>query len=213
MRLNRRNLGSQKTTLKILMVAGLAFLLAPGLVLVDGCGQNQEAETEDVAEAQPEETSDMQPAPEPPEEMELKSEVSKGDVVRVHYKGTLADGSIFDQSRPDRPLVFSAGAGQMIPGFDNAVLGMKLNETKTVTIPAAEAYGPRNESLIKEVPKAELPPGFTPAVGAPAPFTDDEGRQRRGMVTEIGDDTITVDGNHPLAGKDLTFEITVVGIQ
>jgi peptidylprolyl isomerase len=172
-----------------------------------------ETPAQDVADTPPQDMTESQPAPDPPRTEVLKTVVSQGDVVRVQYKGTLTDGTIFDQSRPDQPLVFTAGAGQMIPGFDKAVLGMELNEKKTVTIPAAEAYGAVDDSIVRDIPKTNFPDTFVPEVDKPITMTDQNGRQVRGMIVEIGDEIIKVDFNHPLAGKDLTFEITVVGIQ
>jgi peptidylprolyl isomerase len=205
------------------VIVGLALALAPGLALVDGCAKKQDADTqaqdvaettaEDVEDRPPRDMGESQPEPDPPRTEEMKTVVSQGDVVRVQYKGTLGDGTVFDQSRPDRPLVFTAGTGQMIPGFDKAVIGMNLNETKTVTIPAAEAYGEPDDSMLRDIPKTNFPDTFVPEVDQPVTLTDQGGRQIRGTIVELGDETIKVDFNHPLAGKDLTFEITVVGIQ
>jgi peptidylprolyl isomerase len=200
---------------RLLVIAGLALVLIPGLVLIDGCGTKQEADTQDqdVADVAPQEAAESQPEPAPPETKSLKTVVSQGDIVKVQYKGTRDDGSVFDQSRPERPLVFTAGVGQMIPGFDRAVVGMKLNEQKTVKIPAAEAYGPRDETMIRDVPKSNFPEGTILVADQPITLTDPNGRRLRGTIVAVGDENVSVDFNHPLAGQDLTFEITVVGIE
>jgi peptidylprolyl isomerase len=132
--------------------------------------------------------------------------VENGDTVKVDYTGTLADGTVFDSSIGKTPLGFTVGSGQMIAGFDKAVLGMKKGETKKVTISADEAYGQHDESLVQVVNKSQLSPGMNPKVG-------DQLQSSNGMVVTViatTDTTITVDANPPMAGKDLTFEITLV---
>jgi peptidylprolyl isomerase len=215
MKRNRSTLRALTGVSRLLVIAGLALVLAPGLALVDGCAKKQDADTQgqDVADMSPQEDSQSRPEPVPPETQTLKSVVSQGDIVRVHYKGTLEDGSVFDQSRPERPLAFTAGVGQMISGFDKAVLGMKLNEQKTVTIQAADAYGPWDESMVRDVPRGNFPESSALVVDQTVTLTDPNGRQLRGKVVTIGDENVSVDFNHPLAGQDLTFEITVIGIQ
>jgi peptidylprolyl isomerase len=136
-----------------------------------------------------------------------------GDTVQVHYTGKLADGTVFDSSVGREPLEFTLGAGQVIPGFEKAVLGMKVGEKKTVTIPADEAYGPRRDELAAEVPREKLPSGTTPAVGQQLLMREPDGSEIVVTITEISDDTVTIDANHPLAGKDLTFEIELVKIK
>jgi peptidylprolyl isomerase len=135
-----------------------------------------------------------------------------GDKVKVHYTGTLKDGTVFDSSVKRDPLAFTVGAGQMIAGFDAAVVGMKVGETKKVTIPALQAYGERNPDAIKVVSKKDLPPTMTPKVGDNLVATGADGSRMNVRVTEVTDTTITVDANHELAGQDLTFEITMVEI-
>jgi peptidylprolyl isomerase len=135
-----------------------------------------------------------------------------GDVVRVHYIGTLDDGTEFDSSWDGDPLEFTLGAGQMIPGFENAVYGMKKGQTKTVTIPPEEAYGPRDEALIMVIDRDKLPAGITLSIGSQIPVTLSNGNQTTAIVTEITETTITLDANFFLAGEYLTFEITSVGV-
>lgn len=138
--------------------------------------------------------------------------VQEKDKVKVHYTGKLESGEVFDTSIERDPLEFTVGAGQMIKGFDQAVSGMEVKEKKTVTIPSGEAYGDRNEQLIQAVSKTELPADMKPEVGQTLVATNDQGQQTHVVVTEVADSSITIDANHPLAGKDLVFEIELVEI-
>ena len=140
------------------------------------------------------------------------TQAKSGDTVRIHYTGTLDDGTEFDSSSGRDPLEFALGGGQVIPGFDSAVDGMAVGESKTVTIPADQAYGERHEQLVQEVPKTALPEEIDPAVGMQLQSQSPEGHVMNLVVTEVADDTITVDGNHPLAGQALTFAIELVEI-
>lgn len=136
-----------------------------------------------------------------------------GNTVKVHYTGTLDDGSIFDTSEGREPLEFVMGAGQMIPGFESAVRGMKLGESKTVTIPAEEAYGPHNPELVLEVGLEEMPEDLEYGVGDWLQMQLSDGRVIEVTVVSITDTNVTLDANHRLAGKDLTFEIELVEIR
>jgi peptidylprolyl isomerase len=138
------------------------------------------------------------------------AQAKKGDNVQVHYTGKLADGTVFDSSVGKDPIQFTVGAGQMIPGFDKAVEGMKAGEKKTITIPSAEAYGPRHEDLVIEVSLDQLPKDI--AVGRQLQSAQPDGAVIYATVTKISDTNVTLDTNHPLAGKDLTFEIELVKI-
>jgi len=140
------------------------------------------------------------------------AQVKNGDTVQVNYTGKLADGTVFDSSVERGPLEFTLGAGQLIPGFEKAVLGMKVGEKKTVIIPADEAYGPHRDEQVVEIPREELPSDLTPQVGQQLVVTQQDGRQIIVVITEVSDETVTIDANHPLAGKDLTFEIELVKI-
>ena len=134
-----------------------------------------------------------------------------GDTVRVHYTGTLDDGTEFDSSAGRDPLEFTLGAGQVVPGFDAAVTGMRLGEKKTVTIPAAEAYGEPRQELLLTVPRAQVPPTMQPRVGQRLQV----GRGENAfpvVVHEVTDEHVILDGNHPLAGQDLTFALELVAI-
>lgn len=140
------------------------------------------------------------------------SKAKTNDTVKVHYTGKLTSGEVFDSSLNREPLQFVLGAGQMIPGFDSAVNGMELNEKKTVTIPSDEAYGPTSDELIQDIPKTQLPDDLKPEVGQTLVATGPEGQQTQVLVTEVDDSSIKIDANHPLAGKDLVFEIELVEI-
>ncbi|GAA4528715.1 peptidylprolyl isomerase [Chelativorans composti] len=140
------------------------------------------------------------------------AQAQTGDIVRVHYRGTLADGTEFDSSRGREPLEFQIGSGQVIPGFERQVEGMSVGETTVVTIPADEAYGPRDERQVQEIPRSALPPELTLEIGTGLTATTRDGREIPLTVIALTDETVTVDGNHPLAGRDLTFELELVEI-
>lgn len=139
--------------------------------------------------------------------------VSEGDTVQVHYTGTLKDGSVFDETEKGDPLAFTVGSGEIIPGFEQAVIGMDEEEEKTVTIEAAEAYGERDESRVQQYSRESLPDDFDPEKGQVLALQDQEGRQIPVTVVDFDQENITVDLNHPLAGRDLTFEIKVVDVE
>ena len=140
------------------------------------------------------------------------SHAKPGDTVRLHYTGTLDDGSEFDSSRGREPLEFTLGAGQVIPGFDEAVSGMRVGERKTVTIPADQAYGVRQEELILAVPRAQVPPHIALEVGQELQLSQ-EGHAFQVTVREVTDEQVVLDGNHPLAGEALTFALELVEIR
>jgi peptidylprolyl isomerase len=134
-----------------------------------------------------------------------------GDTVRIHYTGTLADGSVFDSSRGRTPLEFVLGSGQVIPGFDQAVSGMAVGSSQTVTIPAAEAYGPHRPELARRVPRDQFPPHLQPAVGQQLQVGSGPGAMVV-TVREVSADAVLLDGNHALAGQDLTFALELVEV-
>lgn len=140
------------------------------------------------------------------------AEAKKGDKVKVHYTGKLKDGSVFDSSENREPLEFELGAGMMIAGFDQAVHGMKIGDKKVADIPSNEAYGPRNDEMIVSVPKEQLPPDLKPAVGQQLSMQQPSGQAVPVVVTKVEDENIELDANHPLAGKDLVFDIELVEI-
>lgn len=138
--------------------------------------------------------------------------VKKGDKVKVEYNGTLEDGTVFDTSKGKEPLEFEVGAGKIIKGFENGVIGMKKGEEKDIKINPAEAYGESNPDFIKKVPKEHLPKEQEPKVGMMLILKSPEGRQILAKITEITDKEVTLDLNHPLAGKALNFKIKVLDI-
>ena len=140
-------------------------------------------------------------------------EAESGDTVKVHYTGTLEDGTVFDTSVEREPLEFTLGQGQLIPGFEQAVIGMKIGDLKTINIPADQAYGPYRDDLILVIERDQLPEDLDPEVGQQLQMTQADGEVVRVMVSDVSEATVTIDANHPLAGKDLTFEIELIEIQ
>jgi peptidylprolyl isomerase len=138
--------------------------------------------------------------------------VKDGKTVKVHYTGTLGDGTVFDTSVEREPLEFTMGEGKVIPGFEEAVKGMKVGQSKTVTIQANDAYGPRRDDLIIGIERTQLPANLNPEVGQRLQMQQANGRQSIVTVTDVSEETITLDTNHPLAGEDLTFELKLVEI-
>ena len=141
------------------------------------------------------------------------TEAKQGDTVRVHYTGRLAGGDTFDSSRPEgrEPLEFQLGAGMVIPGFDAGVTGMTVGESKTVTIPVDQAYGPKREELIVNVPLDQMPEGFEPTNGAQLLMQSEHGQQPV-VVVGTNETHVQLDANHALAGEDLTFDLELVEI-
>ena len=140
------------------------------------------------------------------------AQAATGDTVRIHYTGTLDDGTVFDTSSGREPLEFTIGGGQVIPGFDSAVSGMSPGDSETVKIPAEEAYGPHQEEMMLEVDRAQVPAELNPQVGERLEIKQQNGKSVPVTVTEVTETLITLDGNHPLAGKALTFEIELVDV-
>ena len=140
------------------------------------------------------------------------AQAKAGDHVKVHYTGRLQDGTIFDSSRDREPLEFTLGEGEVIPGFEQAVMGMEPGETRTVTITAEDAYGPRREDLLIEVGRDQVAPGLELAVGQQLQLRLQDGRIIPVTVAALTAETVKIAANHPLAGEDLTFEIELVAI-
>ena len=140
------------------------------------------------------------------------SQAKSGNTVKIHYTGTLDDGTEFDSSAGREPLEFALGSSQVIPGFDNAVDGMTVGESKTVTIPAEEAYGERHDQLIQQVPQTSLPEDMKPEIGMQLQSQSPDGQIANLVITAVEVESITVDANHPLAGQALTFAIELVEI-
>ena len=140
------------------------------------------------------------------------AKASTGNVVKVHYTGKLDDGTVFDSSREREPLEFTIGDGQIISGFEAAVQGMEEGEVATVTIPPEEAYGSRRDEALIEVPRTDLPAEIEPQVGMQLQLRAQGGQVFAARISEVVDDTVTLDANHPLAGETLTFEIELVEV-
>ncbi len=142
-----------------------------------------------------------------------KTVVSTGDTVEVEYEGSLKDGRIFDSSKGRAPLSFNVGAGQMIKGFDNGVLGMKLSEEKIINIKAADAYGERDEKMIQKFPKDFFPKDYKLEKGAEVGLRHQNGQQMQAIIVDITADGVLLDFNHFLSGKDLIFKVKIVSIK
>lgn len=135
-----------------------------------------------------------------------------GDTVKVHYTGTLESGEVFDTSQEREPLEFTLGQGQLIPGFEKAVIGLNVGDSTKVDIPSGEAYGELREDLVLNVPKDQLPADVEPQVGMQLQVNQPNGQPVPVRITNITDEELTLDANHPLAGKDLSFEIELVEV-
>lgn len=140
------------------------------------------------------------------------AQAKQGDTVKVHYTGKLEDGTVFDTSRSRHPLQFTIGKGQVIEGFEQAVAGMNVGESKTTTIPVEKAYGPRRDDMIVIINRSQLPGDVQPNVGQRLELTQENDQIILVTVTGSTDSTITLDANHPLAGKALTFDLELVGV-
>ncbi len=140
------------------------------------------------------------------------AQAKAGDTVRVHYTGTLNSGRVFDSSKSREPLEFTLGSGMVIPGFDQAVTGLSPGESVTATIPAAEAYGPYRQEMVADIEQKNIPADFELAVGQRLQMQVPGGESMAVTITDMRGDQVTLDGNHPLAGQDLTFELELVAI-
>jgi peptidylprolyl isomerase len=140
------------------------------------------------------------------------SQAQQDSNVKVHYTGKLADGTVFDDSRGREPLEVQLGQSLVIPGFEAAIVGMSIGESKTVTIPPEAAYGPRHDEMIQQVPKDKLPEGLELQVGLQLEARSPEGQSIPVLITEVNEADVTLDANHPLAGKELTFEIELMEV-
>jgi peptidylprolyl isomerase len=140
------------------------------------------------------------------------AQAKQGDTVQVHYTGKLEDGTVFDTSRERHPLRFTLGNGQVIAGFEQAVVGMNVGETKTTVIPVEQAYGPRRDDMVVTMSRENLPPNTALAVGQRIEITQADDQAFLATVTSVSEANVTVDANHPLAGKALTFDLELVSI-
>lgn len=140
------------------------------------------------------------------------AQAERGHIVQVHYTGRLADGTTFDSSAQHEPIEFTLGQGEIIPGFEDAVLGMNPGESKTETIPSDQAYGPHKPEMVIAVERQQLPADIQPHVGQRLQMTQPSGEGVPVVVTEVTEAQVLLDANHPLAGQDLIFDITLVAI-
>ena len=140
-------------------------------------------------------------------------QVKSGDTVKVHYHGRLTDGTTFDSSDGREPLEFEVGSGMVIKGFDDGVTGMIVGDKKTIEIPADQAYGPKNPEMVIEFPLDQFPEGMKPEVGMRLNLNNNEGQVFPVEIAAVHEDLVLLDGNHPLAGKDLIFDLELVEIK
>jgi peptidylprolyl isomerase len=143
---------------------------------------------------------------------EEMAQAKAGDKVRVHYEGKLSDGTIFDSSLEREPIEFILGQDTVIPGFEDAVIGMEAGESKDVSIPPEEGFGEYSEDLVVDIEKTILPPEINPELGMQLEVSSEEETPRVFTIADIVEDSITLDGNHPLAGKEIAFKITLLEI-
>lgn len=139
-------------------------------------------------------------------------QAKNGDTVQIHYTGKLDDGTVFDSSSGREPLTFTLGAGEVIPGFEMAVVGMSIGDAKTERIEADQAYGGHMEEMILVVPRDNMPEEMNPEIGMVVGLPTDEGDHMPAQIVDISEATITIDANHPLAGQALTFDLELVSI-
>lgn len=140
------------------------------------------------------------------------TQAKHGDTVRIHYTGRLTDGTQFDSSQGREPLEFQLGSGQIIKGLDAQVQGMAVGDSATVSIPADDAYGPHRPEAIQTVPRDRIPPSIDLSIGARLQATGGDGQPLQLTVVGVDDAEVTVDANHPLAGKDLVFDVELVEV-
>jgi len=140
------------------------------------------------------------------------SKVKDGDTVKIHYTGKLENGKVFDNSREREPFDFVVGTGEVMPGIERGVIGMETGDTKSIEIPPEEAFGPRRDDLVVEVEKNKLPENITPTMGQRLQMKQQDGGLIDLIITDVSQETITLDANHPLAGQTLFFDLELVEI-
>ncbi len=139
-------------------------------------------------------------------------QAKQGDKIKLHYTGKLESGDIFASSKNREPIEFTLGQGQVIPGIEEAVEGMQPGESKTVKVPPDKAYGPHRDELTQEIPKKDIPGDISPQAGQRLNVKWSDGKETAVSVTDVSEASVTIDANHPLAGKDIVFELELVGI-
>jgi len=140
------------------------------------------------------------------------TKLKSGDTVKVHYTGMLEDGRVFGSSQGREPLEFKVGGGQIIRGVESGVLGMEVGETRKFEVTPDKGYGPRHEELVVAVPVAEFPDNITPEIGLKLQLKQEQGRPMEAVITDLSEDTVTLDANHPLAGQTLHFQVELLEI-
>ena len=140
-------------------------------------------------------------------------EAQVGDLVRVHYTGKLKNGEVFDSSKERDPLEFTLGNKELLAGFEDGVVGMKPGDSKSVTLEPENAFGDRREDLLLKLPKREFPQNITPSVGLQLRLSNASGNEMTVVITEVGKDSVTLDGNHPLSGQTVIFNIELIEIR
>jgi peptidylprolyl isomerase len=142
----------------------------------------------------------------------MSAKVQNGDKVSIHYTGKFEDGEVFDSSIDRDPLDVEVGAKHVIKGFEDALLGMEEGKKKTITIPPDQGYGAYDPALVIEMPNTSIPEGVTPEIGMKFRLSDNKGQSVLATIAEIGDESIKLDANHPLAGKVLVFDLELINI-
>jgi FKBP-type peptidyl-prolyl cis-trans isomerase 2 len=137
-------------------------------------------------------------------------QAKEGDTVKVHYTVKLGDGTVIGSTTDHEPLQFTIGEGQILPGFEQALVGMNPGESKTIDVPADQAFGPHLDEMVVVVDRSKLPEDFNPKVGEQVQFRQGDGQIATVLVTDVSELSITIDANHPLAGQDLTFDIQFI---
>jgi len=138
------------------------------------------------------------------------TQAKEGDMVKVHYTVKLGDGTVIGSTTNHEPLQFTIGEGQILPGFEQAVVGMNPGESKTIEVPADQAFGPHLDELVVVIDRVQLPEDFNPKIGEQVQFRQEDGQIATVLVTDVSESSITIDANHPLADKDLTFDIQFI---
>jgi peptidylprolyl isomerase len=140
------------------------------------------------------------------------SQAKNGDTVKMHFTGRLQNGEVFSKSEEDQPIELTLGTGELIPGVEGGIVGMEVGEKKTITVPPEQAYGPRQEELVVQVKRSDLPEHISPSIGKPLRIRHSDGNDIQVFIADMTENTVTLDGNHPLAGLTLFFDLELVEI-